>query len=221
MQMPVPMTAWNWKERLPDMLWISAIMEAYPGKWQLFDDALEPLEALMATDPTVLDGRLTTFEAMPAGSRYEARARLRAVAPDVLLADLGHALALLHQAPGAWMFDGGMSGDGDERELGVAFLRRHIAKLNDSRGEWACHARMAALKSHIRHGRLAVSADVESFKLLGRYPTGLTEDERETARRSARMMFDLLLSTQEEADAPSRAWAELFWRQTPKLAVDS
>jgi hypothetical protein len=128
---------------------------------------------------------------------------------------------LFEGAPGAWLFDGHIGEEDSDRDAGVTFLRRHIALLNDTRGEWAEHARMAALAAHMRHGRLAVSESVGSFKLLAGYPMNLTESERRHARQMARMTFDMMIGTDEGTEQVSRAWAERFWIAAPKLARES
>lgn len=200
------------------MLWLSALLEAHAGVWRVFDRALEPLEGHMPADAPVLDGRLTTFEALPEQHRDDARAHLSNVWPSALPDGLGHALRILPDAPGAWIFDGRIDSENADRDKGVAFLRRHIVLLNDTRGEGASHARMAALGAHLRQGKLFFSESVGSAKLLGRYPSGLDADEREQVRSFARMTYSMLIDADQATEQASRSWAERFWVAVPKLA---
>lgn len=73
------------KQRVPDMLWLSARVDAHAGNWQASHRALDPsTTSSRAARPSGMDGRLSTFTLITEAARPAARRALRKPAPEAL-----------------------------------------------------------------------------------------------------------------------------------------
>ena len=211
------MVAFDWRINQPDMLWLAAMLVEYPGDWRVVD-ALEALDPFVGGGTHIVDGRLTAFDLVPPRKRAAAQRAFRDADARVLPDGLGHALALLDDCPGSWIFEDWAYEHDHDPVAGANYLRLLLTELIDSRGEFAVHARMLSMGRYLRHGRIHFGAGLESVELLKRYPSGCDEDERIQARQMAKMTYDMVLQTDDELKARSAAWGQSFWKQSARLA---
>ena len=94
------------KKRVPDMLWLSAMVDVHAGDWQAAHRPLDALHPFVPASETYwMDGRLTTFSLVPPAARAAARRALVEAAPESLVPEFGQALSFFPNSPGAWLFE--------------------------------------------------------------------------------------------------------------------
>ena len=206
----------DWRARQPNMLWLAALLIEHPDRWRVVE-VLGELDGLMPPTET-LDGRLTSFDSIEPADRPAARQALRDASADVLPDGLGHALALLDECPGAWIYEDWTASRCADRGQGLAYLRQLLAELRDSRGEFAVHARMLALSRYFANNRIHIAEGASTgFELLARYPGGCTAEEQRHARQTAKITFDSIVQAGKDNTAEAQ-WGKSFWRQCARLA---
>jgi hypothetical protein len=211
-----PFVDTDWRGRLPNMLWLAALLVEHPGNWRVVD-ALDAVDPFVGPQLEIADGRLTGFEQVPTRARSAARRAIMEMDPRALPGDLGHAFALFDDCPGRWLYEDWAFHNEHDRARGIAYLRRLIVELADSRSESAAHVRMLSLGRYLQKGRLYFTEDTaESADVLSRYPTGCTDEERDRARQFARTTYDMIVHTGARDD--EERWGKAFWQQTARLA---
>jgi hypothetical protein len=221
MQVPNLQSYPDWrKRRVPDMLWLSAMVDAHAGDPQASHRALDALDEFVPRGETLwMDGRLCTFSLIPKSARPAARRAVRQAAPEALVPDLGQALSFFENCPGAWLFEDWAAEVDHDAPAGLAYLRKRMAELEYSRSEHACLVRMVALGRAMYKGKLALSSKLEVIPLLGRYPH-LGRADRARVEQFSRMTYDMqAMNLDEERFAPLRdRWCKTFWRRCAQLA---
>lgn len=221
MQVPNLRAYPDWrKRRVPDMLWLSAMVDTHAGDWQASHRALDSLDDFVPSGEAFwIDGRLSTFTLVPEAARPAARRALREAAPEALISDLGQALSFFDDCPGAWIFEEWAEETEQDVSGGLAYLRSRMAELESSRGEHACLVRMVALGRAMKHGKLALTANLSVIPLLGRYPH-LGSEDRARVEQFSRMTYDMqAMNADEQRFASARdRWCRIFWRRCAELA---
>lgn len=221
MQVPNLYAYPDWrKRRVPDMLWLSAMVDAHAGDWQASHRALDSLDDFVPSGEAFwMDGRLSTFTLIPEVARPAARRALREAAPEALVPDLGQALSFFADCPGAWLFEDWAAQTEHDADAGLAYLRERMAELEYTRSEHACLVRMVALGRAMYKGKLALSSKLEVIPLLGRYPR-LGREDRARVEQFSRMTYDMqAMNADEERFAVARdRWCRGFWRRCAQLA---
>jgi hypothetical protein len=209
--------SFDWPLRQPNMLWLASLCHDHPGDWRAIEHALEPLDEFVPeSEPSVIDGRFTSFQLVPPDDRVAARAAAMASAADLFRAPLGHALMLFEDFPGAWLFEDWAGANPHDFGMGLRYLRTLLAELADSRSVFSAHVRMLSLGRYLEHGKLFFGENVKSVEVLGRYPTRVTEDEAVQARQIAKVLYDSVLTAHDgEHEAE---WGRRFWRECARLA---
>lgn len=221
MQVPNLRAYPDWrKRRVPDMLWLSAMVDAHAGDWQASHRALDSLDDFVPRGEDFwMDGRLSAFTLVPEAARPAARRALREAAPEALVPDLGQTLSFFENCPGAWLFEDWAAETEQDVTAGLDYLRMRMAELEYSRGKHACLVRMVALGRAMKHGKLALSRNLEVIPLLGQYPH-LGRDDRARVEQFSRMTYDMqAMNADEKRFATARdRWCRVFWRRCAELA---
>jgi hypothetical protein len=221
MQLPNVESYPDWrKRRVPDMLWLSTMVDVHASDWQAAHRALDALDDFVPGGETLwMDGRLSTFSLIPEAARPAARQALRQAAPEALVPDLGQALSFFEDCPGAWLFEDWALEVNHDGPVGLAYLRARMADLEYSRSKHACLVRMVALGRAMYKGKLALSSGLEVIPLMGRYPN-LDPEDAARVEQFSRMTYDMqAMNLDEERFAPIRdRWCKTFWRGCERLA---
>jgi hypothetical protein len=206
----------DWRGRLPNMLWLAALLMEYPDEFRVID-ALDALDPYVGSSLEIADGRLTSFELVPRRAHAAARRAVIASDPRALPEGLGHVLALFDGCPGRWLYEDWAVDNDHDRSRGIAYLRRLIVELADSRCELADHARMLSLGRYLKNRRLYFTHQVaESADVLSRYPARCNDEERTRARQFARTSYDALVQMAERT--AEQQWGKEFWRESARIA---
>jgi hypothetical protein len=216
---PEPHLDWR-KKRVPDMLWLSAMVDVHVGDWQATHRALDALDPFVpAGEPLWMDGRLTSFSLVPLAARPAARRALREAAPEALVPELGQALSFFRDCPAGWLYEDWAFEADHDADAGLAYLRARMAELEYSRSKHSSLVRMVALGRSMRHGKLAFSAGLEVIPLMRRYPH-LEPAEADRVEQFSRMTYDMqALHADQQRFAPLRdRWCRSFWQECARLA---
>lgn len=208
------------KKRVPDMLWLSAMIDVHAGDWQAAHRALDALDPFVpAGEAFWLDGRLTTFSLVPAAARPAARSALRESAPKSLIPKLGQALSFFPDCPAAWLFEDWAFDVDHDPAGGLTYLRARMAELEFSRSRHSVRVRMVALGRSFYHGKIFLPANLDVVPLLGRYPN-LEPDEAGRVEQFSRMTYDMqaVHADEERFGALRDSWCQSFWRECARLA---
>ena len=149
------------KKRVPDMLWLSAMVDVHAGDWQASRRALDALDPFVpAGEDYWMDGRLTTFSLVPPAARPAARSALRESAPESLIPELGQALSFFPDCPAAWLFEDWAFDVDHNPAAGLDYLRARMAELEFSRSSHSVQVRMVALGRSFHHRKLFLPANL-------------------------------------------------------------
>ncbi|MDX6610431.1 MAG: hypothetical protein QOF85_2356 [Solirubrobacterales bacterium] len=224
MQLPNVQSYPDWrKRRVPDMLWLSAMVDVHAGDWQAAHRALDALDAFIPRGESLwMDGRLSTFGLVPEAAHPSARRALREAASETLVPQLGQALSFFEDCPGAWLFEDWAFETEFDPSAGLAYLRSRMAALEYSRSKHASLVRMIALGRAMYRGKLALPSNLDVIPLMGRYPN-LDSDEAQRVEQFSRMTYDMqAMNLDEERFAPVRdRWCKSFWTGCAQLARSS
>jgi hypothetical protein len=213
-----PHVDWR-KKRVPDMLWLSTMVDVHAGDWQAAHRALDALDPFVAAGESFwMDGRLSTFDLVAPDARPAARRALRRAAPEALVPELGQALSFFPDCPAAWLYEDWAFEVDHDPQVGLAYLRERMAELEYSRSKHSTQVRMVALGRSMYHGRLYLSSKLEVVLLLGRYPN-LGPAEAARVEQFSRMTYDIqtLHADQERFGAMRDAWCRSFWQECARL----
>ncbi len=222
MQLPNILAYPDWrKKRVPDMLWLSGMVDVHAGDWQATHRALDVLDEFvpLGENHFWIDGRLSTFSLVPERARGAARRALREAAPEALIPQVGQALSFFPDCPAAWLFeDWALTADHDA-STGITYLRERMAELDYSRSKHASQVRMVALGRTMAHGKLALSPTLEVIPLMRQYPH-LEPSEANRVEQFSRMTYDMQALNQDEQrfGAIRDRWCRVFWRGCARLA---
>jgi hypothetical protein len=208
------------KKRVPDMLWLSAMVDVHAGDWQATHRALDALDPFVpAGEAFWLDGRLTTFSLVPAAARPAARRAIQESAPESLIPELGQALSFFADCPAAWLFEDWPFEVDHDPAAGLAFLRARMADLEYSRDKHSVRVRMVALGRSFHHGKLFLTANLDVIPLLSRYPN-LEPEEAGRVEQFSRMTYDMQVAHADEDrfGALRDGWCRSFWQECGCLA---
>jgi len=209
------------KKRVPDMLWLSAMVDVHAGDWQATHRALDVLDEFVPQGEhgVWMDGRISTFSMLPRRSRGAARRALRAYAPEALIPEVGQALSFFPNCPAAWLFEDWAFETDHDAIAGITYLRGRMADLDYSRSKHASLVRMVALGRSMTHGKLALSPGLEVIPLMKRYPD-VDDSEARQVEQFSRMTYDMqAMSQDKERFAGVRdEWCRVFWRGCDRLA---
>lgn len=209
------------KKRVPDMLWLSAMVDVHAGDWQATHRALDVLDEFVPRGEhgVWMDGRISTLSLVPKRARAAARHALLASAPEALIPAVGQALSFFPDCPAAWLFEDWAFETDHDPATGVAYLRERMADLDYSRSKHASLVRMVALGRSMAHGKLALSSRLDVIPLMQRYPH-LNDNEARRVEQFSRMTYDMQAMNQdEERFAGVRdKWCRVFWRGCDRLA---
>jgi hypothetical protein len=201
---------------LPNFLWLS-LMLGRRGDFRTIRHALAVLEAFVDDEAEiVLDGRMTSFDAVPESRRAEARDRLQREVPQATPEHFGHVLGLFKDAPGSWLYEGRAELANPDTARALALLRSIVGDLRDKQGRAATQVRVAAYVRWLLAGKTTVQRG-SVFELLVRYPRGVSSEERgmvESAVRAAWMALGASGAMDAETE---RQWSTSFWAQCRKL----
>ena len=221
MQLPNLQSYPDWrKRRVPDMLWLSAMVDVHAGDWQAAHRAIDALDEFVPRgEPLWIDGRLSTFSLISEAARPAARRALRLAAPEALIPDLGQALSFFADCPGAWLYEDWASEVDHDSAAGLGYLRARMADLVYSRSKHSSQVRMIALGRSMYRGKLAFSPDLEVIPLMRRYPDLDPADARRVEQFS-RMTYDMqAMNVDEQRFGPIRdRWCKSFWRGCERLS---
>lgn len=208
------------KKRVPDMLWLSAMVDFHAGDWQASHRALDVIDPFVpAGEKLWMDGRLTAFSLVPAASRPAARRALAEAAPESLIPELGQALSFFPNCPAAWLFEDWAFEVDHDPVAGLAYLRARMADLEYSRGQHSVQVRMVALGRSFHHGKIFLPANLDVVPLLGRYPN-LEPEEAGRVEQFSRMTYDMQAAhaDEERFGALRDRWCRAFWHDCGLLA---
>ncbi len=225
------------RDSLPDLLWLCALIKLYGDKpgMLLAGEALDRIESVLgliegagSQDPErlILTGDLTAFDKIAVDDRA---AVLVALKEDGLFERafpwvLVRALQKYDNPPAAWLFEGWR---GNEQIIPAnepeQFLREVVSDANHGQSSTATKAKAMVVRAWFKAGKIHLPREIgeEWFKILPRYPDGITEEERQRIEPSIRAMYMGLTNSphgdREPAQLPSVIWAKAFWRQNWKL----
>jgi hypothetical protein len=208
------------KKRVPDMLWLSAMVDVHAGDWQAAHRALDALDPFVPASETFwMDGRLTTFSLVPPAARAAARRALVEAAPESLVPELGQALSFFPNSPGAWLFEDWAFEVDHDPDVGLAYLRERMAELEYSRAKHSVQVRMVALGRSFHHRKIFLPANLDVIPLLGRYPN-LEPGEAGRVEQFSRMTYDMQAghADEERFGALRDRWCRTFWQECARLA---
>ncbi len=205
----------------PDMLWLCALisidlddgMRAASAALNMIDEALKEAKAEGAV---VMDGRLTSLEAVPEQARVAAIAKLqRAQGYELAVPeDFAHALGMYPGAPGSWLTEP-WKGRGlvIDWEVAQRFLARVITDAHHGQSDVSTRAKFIALSRWAKAGKLRLPHDSVMVELFPRYPHGLDEEEKKLAESMARAAFGALVGAAAQDQAKEGVdWGQEFWR---------
>jgi hypothetical protein len=208
------------KRRVPDMLWLSAMLEDHGADYRPVGRAMDALDPFVPPGGWLwMDGRLSFFELIPESRRPAARRALTAAAPEALIPELGQALSLFPDCPGAWLFEDWAWQQDHDFPTAVSYLRARMQALEYSKSKHSVHVRMLALGRTMAHGKLALSSSLTVTPLLKRYPR-VNAEEAERVEQFSRMTFDMHADQLDEQwiGGVGERWAKTFWAECGKLA---
>jgi hypothetical protein len=208
------------KKRVPDMLWLSTMVDVHAGDWQAAHRALDALDPFVPGGEDLwLDGRLTTFNLVPQAARAAARRALVEAAPESLVPELGQALSFFPDCPAAWLFEDWAFEVDHDPAGGLAYLRARMAELEYSRSRHSVQVRMVALGRSFYHGKIFLPANLDVVPLLGRYPN-LEPEEAGRVEQFSRTTYDMqAMHADEECFGALRDnWCRSFWQECASLA---
>lgn len=221
------------QDMLPDFLWLQAIREA-TGDLAAAHEPLDILDQFVVEEldqsappfmegdremhPTShLDGRVSTFTLIPEKRRTEALAALLSAAPWALPGELMHALALYPECPAAWLASDWLSSHTADPDFGATYLKKLVSPLLDPRGRPSSQVRLLPIARMAKHGKLHLASDMEIIDLLGRYPTGLGEEDQLHVEQWGRATWGAFSMTFDRRVADT--WAKYFWRQSWEVSA--
>lgn len=217
-----PMTFINWQaDHLPDQIWVCSWLAAEGKRGmvalaRLLDFAGDAVRDHVSEMPPewVLNGTLTSFEALPTKARSALIDKLHEadIYEDFVPEGMAHALGLYPGAPGRWLIqpwlDRGIRIDPD---AGRTWLSEAVTAGMDSRGEVATMAKGVYFRQMLAAGRISFSESISFIKLLPRYPLETTDDESKHVESNIRAMYNAL------AQGDPGDWPKTFWRSNWRL----
>lgn len=209
------------KKRVPDMLWLSGMVDVHAGDWQATHRALDVLDEFVPEGEhgVWIDGRISTFSLVPRRSRGAARRAIQAYAPEALIPEVGQALSFFPNCPAAWLFEDWAFEVDHDATAGMAYLRGRMADLDCTRSKHAQLVRMVALGRSMAHGKLRLPSGLDVIPLMQKYPN-LDDADARRVEQFCRMTYDMQAMVQDdERFAGVRdKWCQVFWRGCDRLA---
>ncbi|MBN1629443.1 MAG: hypothetical protein JW990_06760 [Thermoleophilia bacterium] len=206
------------RDLLPEHLWLAGLADLYG-----VDDAHHPFNEFMDLIDEFIDdkqgayGLISDFGLVDESRRDEFLTQHTGAVQKLFINPIGRILSFYPDNPAAWLLREDLIQEGGslspEFELGR--LRRLVTDLYDGRDQPAGHLRCVPLNRILKHGNLLFSERVEVTKLLPKYPTGCTEEEKAHVQSSVRAMTNMLYG--EKPSLTGRAWPSYFWRHNLDL----
>lgn len=168
-----------------------------------------------ASDRTVLDGSLTSWEEVPECARAAVIDDLRQAGSyeTAVPEDFAHMLGMYPSAPGAWLIGGwrqaGLSIDPDAAERA---LNETIRNAFHGRNPVATRAKAMAFRGLLVADKLRFAAEFDVLEMLPRYPHELDADEIAHVESFIRASFGTSRLRGDGETDPADEWAAGFWR---------
>ncbi len=216
-QLPLRSIGWL-RDLLPDMLWLcfQLTVDSTAGLAaiaRVLDVMGDVIDEHAPDDQIVLDGRLSTFEAVPLGVRSNVLQALHAsglygVAVPEQFVD---ALAVYSDVPGAWLIGPRLDRMPANHDRAQAALEPVVVASWHGQDLIPTRAKFMVLRAFAMAGKIKIPAGgpQDFVDALARYPSGISEDERRWVEPTIRATFGAFTAA---ADRKSTDWPSRFWR---------
>jgi hypothetical protein len=224
------MRPYNWaRDALPDLLWLCCVISGDRLRGlRVLCDAIDCIDevldrerdsgVILRPEDLIVDGTLTSLEAVPSELRAEAIDLMesRGVYDQAVPESFAHSLGMYPDAPGSWLIDRWKTDEWHiDWEVARNFLSGVISSSADGQSELATDAKFVAIRGRFKAGKISIQPKSDIPYLLSRYPVQLTEEELRKARPTIRSLWGgLYFATNREAEGEpaSLLWSRKFWR---------
>jgi hypothetical protein len=124
---------------------------------------------------------------------------------------------LYPECPALWLYEDWLVDHEPDQEVGIPLLRSLIADNADKYGVRSTRLGMAAISRRVTHGRLT-HPGTGVYKLIPKYPDGLTEDEQAQVESVMRAMWLASFGHEVDEEPQLLDWPHEFWRRSRELA---
>ena len=219
---PIQELRWD-RDLLPEHLWIASLattfgIDQFHGQCGRLIDAVD--EFWPSNVQFICRGLISDFGLIPEPDRPKFLQRHGGVARELFWMPIGEVLALYPECPAYWLVDGLREPHDSALDPFpvLAQLRRMTAELLKGRETFAARVRMVPFARLLKRGKIVLPEDTSSaFKLLTRYPGGLTDSERALAESTVRATMNAMFVAEDRLEA--NAWSKNFWRHNYDLAI--
>jgi hypothetical protein len=210
-------TSWM-HEGLPECIWIAAVGKEAHAR-AAAHGPLDVLEQFVPNDEAdVLDGRISRFALVPPESRAEARTALREQAPYGIPDDFGHALSQYPGCPAHWLYEDWINENECDPEKGVTYLSELVKPMIPPRDSHSAELRLMVLARRAKAGKIQMTRDVETAKLLPKYPTYLDRDDRGKVESFIRASWSGFINIGDKGELEVPEWSRYFWRRSYEIS---
>lgn len=203
-------------QMLPDFLWI-ALMMGRRSAWSQVYAPMDVVDRFVPDGQRFADGRLSGFSLVPAKARTDVVDALRRETPFALPEAFGHVIGLFPSCPARWLYEDWLRANEPDPGVGIPLLRSLVDDNADKFGERSTRLRMAAFSRRVTHGKFAHSGD-GVWKMVPRYPGGLTSSERAQVESVMRASWGSFFGMEVEKNPQPLEWSRDFWARCRELA---
>ena len=205
------------RDLLPEHLWIESLSHKYaPRIWldlyHRFLDALDPFNPRI--EPLV--GFISDFGLIPATKREEFLEKNSDLVREAFHIPFGRIITLYPDAPCHWLvqkrfLDIERPVDPD---VELNKLSKAVVRLMPGKDDYAGHLRTIPFTRMLKHGKVHFMRDQEIVKLLPKYPTQCTDEEKYHVQSFVRSTMNTIFFSDK---SHSSIWPEYFWRRNLDL----
>lgn len=217
----------NWLEdTLPELLWPLVLvstadhdgMLTYCAAVDTIAGVIDSNTSVDRPDGLVVDGSLSSLEAVPANARSAILAALydEDIYERAVPEGFAHALGMYPSAPGRWVIEGWVQrGLSIDPAAAQRFLAPVISDSSHGQERVATRAKFLVVRCWFKRGEFVPIDPKRTAELFSRYPERVTEDERRHLEPEVRSQFGAIWNRHllsDTAPARDKEWPSRFWR---------
>ena len=215
-------TAWD-RDLLPEYLWMEALHQKFGNLVELhqnFNGFLDMLESYINKEDIILLGLISDFDKVPNEKREEILEKNVELIKELFVDIIGHVLVLYPDCPATWLIPNEEKDKLKENyEYSVKQVIKSVIKLYPGKeNEYCRELRILPLQRLLKHEKISFSHQVEWPKLLLKYPSQLTKEEKENCERMAILTVNMCIEFPHGLDKREYQWSKHFWRHNLKLS---
>jgi hypothetical protein len=206
------------RDLLPEHLWLASLADKFglgraAGVYNAFMDAVD---AHWSHNFVAL-GLISDFGLVPNAERAPFLEKNREMVNECFHGPIGRVMSLYPDGPAAWLVRREVleSEESVDPFVELAHLRKLVMMLAPGKDRVAGRIRAIPLNRLFKHNKLFIAKGLSVVGLLGKYPSGLTEDEQNLVESFARSTLGMMIQQRPVPDL--LAWPKYFWRHNYDL----